>query len=205
MPEGYYIGESDVVLGEDRLDGIVASGLLVPLAQTLPRRQGTRLATEVAPLLSRGSDVVPSGYRTGRCSSVVTRAHVRSRSTWSSLTQNRRSHPAFWAKLGSQARPRRFVHQIAELGRVVLGRARPSVAKRRCRSSWLSGRFCRCRAAFLQLDCQHMANTWLDELPIDSIHCFTDRVTREGLFKDLRRELLDLGQSIPVHYVTSLA
>ena len=52
---------------------------------------------------------------------------------------------------------------------------------------------------------QHMANTWLDELPIDSIHCFTDRVTREGLFKDLRRELLDLGQSIPVHYVTSLA
>jgi len=50
-----------------------------------------------------------------------------------------------------------------------------------------------------------MANTWLDELPIDSIHCFTDRVTREGLFKDLRRELLDLGQSIPVHYVTSLA
>ena len=70
VPEGHHLGESDVVLGENRLDGIVAPGGLVPLSEILPRGQSARLASQFAPLLSRGGDVVPSSYR-GRYYSVL--------------------------------------------------------------------------------------------------------------------------------------
>ena len=50
MAQPGQLGEPDVVLGQERVDRIVASGALVPVAQVDPGRQDPRLAPDLTAL-----------------------------------------------------------------------------------------------------------------------------------------------------------
>ena len=59
VPQRDQLGHPDVVLGRDRLEGIVPPGALVPVADALPRRQDPGLPTRLPALRGRGGQVVP--------------------------------------------------------------------------------------------------------------------------------------------------
>ena len=66
VPERGELGEPDVVLGQERVDGIVAAGPLVPLAQVGPGRQDPGLPPHLTALVRRGREVVLRRHRRGR-------------------------------------------------------------------------------------------------------------------------------------------
>ena len=66
VPERGELGQPDVVLGEDRVDGVVAAGTLVPLTDGGPGREHPRLSPHLAALEARGGEIVLRRHRRGR-------------------------------------------------------------------------------------------------------------------------------------------